>query len=161
MALQVKVFANKLTILNSIPGAHLEGETMISARISWHIRHVTHTSINRNKLNPFGGARCGSEIGHFPSTCASLGLEMADEHALLLQRTKYQAPTRQLTIACNSGSRGSFAHFWPLQAPGMCTVHIHTGKTLMHKSLRFYLQEHPTDRSHCPMFCFLNSLFIS
>lgn len=55
MTLQVKVFASKLTILNSIPGAHLEGENMISARISWHIQHVTHMSINRNKWNPLGG----------------------------------------------------------------------------------------------------------
>lgn len=34
-----------------------------------------------------------------------------------------------LTIVCNSTSRGCDILFWPLRAPGMNMVHIHTGKT--------------------------------
>ena len=55
------------------------------------------------------------------------------EHLLFLRRSRvwFPAPTWSRSI-CNSGSRGSYIIFWPLQASGMHMVYIQTCKPNTH-----------------------------
>lgn len=70
---------------------------------------------------------------------SNIGLERGlsrKEYCLLFQRTKvwFPAPRWWLTAVCNSSSRGTYAHFWPLQIPGTDAAHRHMcRKNTIHK----------------------------